>query len=177
MKKVACFGLVCIGVSVAALSWQLTFGQPPGAPAGTTADPVRRYGSGRQPGGKLNDHLGVYHTIEGIRATGGKVETGTLLVDTVDGKKLDKPIPLLVRGAVVENHNLQEATLRLSGDQRFVFKGFETGEMVGVAPAVAIVAQEQGWAEVPQSAAGWQWRPYFVALVAVEPEGFELRKR
>lgn len=111
-----------------------------------------------------------------MRETGGKVETGTLLVDTVDGKKLDQPIRLLVRGAAMKSHNLQEATLRLSADQRYVFKGYETGEMVGVAPAVAIAARDHGWTEIPQSAARWQWRPYFVALVAVEPQGFELHK-
>jgi hypothetical protein len=29
----------------------------------------------------------------------------------------------------------------------------------------------------PMSPAQWQWRPYFVALIVVEPEGLELRKR
>ncbi len=175
MKNIAWIGIACLGVSVAALSWQLAFGQAPVARGGTNIESVRLAGA-RQPGGKLSDQIGVYRTIEGIRATGGKVETGTLLVDTVDGEKLEKPIPLLVRGAVVANHNLQEVSLRLTAGQRFVFRGFETGEMVGVPPAVTIAAQEQGWTEVPQSAAGWHWRPYFVALVAVEPKGFELSK-
>lgn len=175
MKNAACIGIMCLGVSVAAFSWPLAFGQLPVAPGGANTETVRLAGV-RQPGGKLSDQIGVYRTIEGTRSTGGKVETGTLLVDTVDGEKLDKPIPLLVRGAVVVNQNLQEAVLRLPADQRFVFKGFETGEMIGVPPAVTVAAREQGWTEVPVSAAGWNWRPYFVALAVVEPKGFELRK-
>jgi hypothetical protein len=125
----------------------------------------------------LRDQLGTYLTIEGVKAEGGKIESGTLLVDTVDGKKLDMPISLVIRGAYVANDNLQPARLDLPAKQRCVFKGFESGEMSGVAPAVQAAVAEQGWKEVPMSSAPWQWRPYFVALIVDEPEGLELRKR
>lgn len=150
----------------------LTFGQlkaTPGAADSQSKGP-------RQPGGKLSNQLGVYRTIEGVRFVGGKVETGTLLVETVDGTKLDTPIPLLIRGGVVVDNQLQEQVLRLPAGQHFVFKGFETAEMIGVPPAVRTAALEQGWKEVPVSAAGFQCRPYFVALVVVEPKDFKLRK-
>jgi hypothetical protein len=172
MRSIACVGTVCLVASLSAHFLPLASGQLPVATGGITAQPTRP----REPGGKLGDQIGVYRTIEGVRSVGGKVETGTLLVDTVDGRKLDKPIPLVVRGGVIVNQNIQESVLRFPEDQRFVFKGFETGEMIGVPPAVEIAAQEQGWTEIPVSAAGWSWRPYFVALVAVEPKGFELRR-
>ena len=151
----------------------LAFGQLPVTPGGPNTESVKP----RQPGGILSDQLGVYRTIEGFRLEGGKVETGTLLVDTVDGKKLDKPITLVIRGAVVVDHNLQPASLSLPAKQRCILKGFESGEMIGVPPAVSAAAEEQGWKEVPMSPVQWQWRPYFVALVVVEPKDLELRKR
>ena len=49
--------------------------------------------------------------------------------------------------------------------------------MIGVPPAVPAAAKEQGWQEVPMSPVPWHWRPYFVALVIVEPKGLELRTR
>jgi hypothetical protein len=49
--------------------------------------------------------------------------------------------------------------------------------MIGVPPAVSAAAEEQGWKEVPISQATWRWRPYFVALVVVEPKSLELRKQ
>lgn len=134
------------------------------APGGAKGDTVRP----RQPGGLLGDQLGTYVTIEGVPAEGPKVETGTLLVDTVDGKKLDKPIPLLI-------HNLH----RLPSGQRYVLKGYESGAMIGRPPAEYAAAREQGQdaeALVKQDATGWRWRPYFVVLIAVEPKGLEVRK-
>ena len=148
-------------------------GQLPVVPGDVKTDAVRPL----QPGGLLRDQLGTYLTIEGVKAEGGKIETGTLLVDAVNGKNLEQPISVVIRGAYVDNHNLQPAGLDLPAQQRCGFKGFESGEMIGVPPAVRAAAAEQGWKEVPMSPAPWQWRPYFVALIVVEPEGLELRKR
>ena len=173
MRNIVYVGIMCVGASLAAIYFPLAFGQIPVAPGGPNAETVKP----RQPGGILSHQLGVYRTIEGIRSEGAKVETGTLLVDTVDGQKLDKPIPLLIRGAVVVNRNLQPALLRLPAEQRCILKGFESGEMIGVPPAVSVVAKERGWKEVPTSPVQWQWRPYFVALVVVEPKGLELREQ
>ena len=173
MRNIVYVGIVCVGASFAAISLPLAFGQLPVAPGGPSAKTVKP----RQPGGILSDELGVYRTIEGVRSEGGKVETGTLLVDTVDGKKLDKPIPLVIRGAVVVDHNLQPAVLSLPARQRCILKGFESGEMIGVPPAVSTAAEEQGWKEAPMSSALWRWRPYFIALVVVEPKDLDLRKQ
>ena len=173
MRNIVYVGIICVGASLAAISYPLAFGQIPVATGGPNTETVKP----RQPGGILSDQLGVYRTIEGIRSDGGKVEIGTLLVDTVDGQKLDKPIPLLIRGAVVVDHNLQPAVLRLPAKHRCILKGFESGEMIGVPPAVSAAAEEQGWKEVPMSPVQWEWRPYFVALVVVEPKSLELRKQ
>lgn len=173
MRSVAYVGIICAGTAFLVMTVPLALGQLPVAPGGTNAEAVKP----RQPSGLLADQLGMYLTIEGVRLEGAKIETGTLLVDTVDGKKLDKPISLVIRGASVVNHNLQLAGLNLPAKQRCILKGFESGEMIGVPPAVPAAAKEQGWQEVPMSPVQWQWRPYFVALVVVEPKGLELRRQ
>lgn len=161
-------GIMCVVLSLAAAS--LSFGQTPVAPNTNTvvAKPF-------QPTGVLGDEIGVYRTIEGFLSEGIKVETGTLIVDTVDGKKLDQPVSMVIRGAMIVNHNLQPAILSLPPKQRCILKGFESGEMIGVPPAVSMAAKEQGWSDVPMSPKHWQWRSYFVALVVVEPKGLEIR--
>ena len=160
--------ILCVVLSLAAVS--LSFGQTPVDPSANTVvvKPL-------QPTGVLGDELGVYRTIEGFLSEGIKVETGTLIVDTVDGKKLDQPVSMVIRGAMIVNHNLQPAILSLPPKQRCVLKGFESGEMIGVPPAVSMAAKEQGWSDVPMSPKHWQWRSYFVALVVVEPKGLEIR--
>jgi hypothetical protein len=162
--------------AAAALGAMATFaavGQPPVALDDKQAPAARP----RQPGGLLGDQLGRYLTIEGVKAEGVKLESGTLQVDTVDGKKLANPILLVVRGAYIADHNLQPARLDFPSDRRCILKGFESGEMIGVPPAVRTAAQEQGWTEIPMSPVDWQWRPHFVALVVVEPKELELRKQ
>jgi hypothetical protein len=119
----------------------------------------------RGPGGKLGGLLGEYLTIEGVRAERGKVGKQTLIVDTVGGKKLDKPIHMWVQN------------LELPGEKRCVLKGYELGEMIGTPPAVIAAAKEQGRTDVGESQAAWQWRPYFVVLIAVEPKGLEVREK
>lgn len=80
--------IMCVAISLAAAS--LVLGQTPVAPNTNTAvcNPL-------QPTGVLGDELGVYRTIEGFLSEGIKVETGTLIVDTVDGKKLDQPVSMV----------------------------------------------------------------------------------
>jgi hypothetical protein len=120
----------------------------------------------RQPSGVgvLGERLGAYLAIEGTRAERGKVGVRTLLVDAIGGKKLAKPVAIWV-----EN-------LDLPAEQRCVLKGYESGRMIGTPPAVFAAAKEQG-REVSGSQAVWQWQPYFVALIVVEPEGLVLRKK
>ena len=157
-------GIMCVVISLATAS--LVFGQTPVAPNTNTV-----FVKPLQPTGVLGDELGVYRTIEGFLSEGIKVETGTLIVDTVDGKKLDQPVSMVIRGAMIVNHNLQPAILSLPPKQRCILKGFESGEMIGVPPAVSIAAKEQGWNDVPMSPINWQWRSHFAALVVVEPKG------
>lgn len=80
--------IMCVVISLAAAS--LVLGQTPAAPNTNTA-----VGNPLQPTGVLGDELGVYRTIEGFLSEGIKVETGTLIVDTVDGKKLDQPVSMV----------------------------------------------------------------------------------
>lgn len=82
---------------------------------------------------------------------------------------------MVIRGAMIVNHNLQPAILSLPPQQRCILKGYESGEMIGVPPAISIAAKEQGWSDVPISPKHWQWRSYFVALVVAEPKGLEIR--
>jgi hypothetical protein len=117
------------------------------------------------PTGKLGSYLGEYLTIEGVRAEVGKVGKKTLIVDTVGGKKLDKPIHIWV-------HNLE-----LPAEKRCVLKGYESGEMIGTPPAVIAAAKEQGRTDVGESQAAWQWHSHFVVLIVVEPKGLEVREK
>jgi hypothetical protein len=123
----------------------------------------------RQPGGLLTNQLGTCLSIEGVPTTDGKDDASSLMVDTVVGKKLPLPIPILVRRAFVADDNLKIASLDLPARERCIFKGFATGEMIGVAPAAQVIARERGWKVVPMSSASWQWRPYFAALVVAAP--------
>jgi hypothetical protein len=120
----------------------------------------------RQPGGFFKDQLGTYLSIEGVLYDGGgKVESNSLVVDTVDGKKLDKPLLIVVKN------------VRLPAKTRCVLKGYELGEMIGRPPAEYDLTKELG--KDPQELARrdatvWRWRPYFVPLIAVEPQGLEV---
>jgi hypothetical protein len=125
----------------------------------------------RQPGGVLGHELGTYLTIEGVKAEGVKIETNTLLVDTVNGKKLDKPVLIGVRLCDFNATRYDiEVNHLMPLKVRCVYKGFESGGMIGIPPAVYDAAKELGREEVPMSPAAWQWRPHFIALIAVKPE-------
>ena len=93
-------------------------------------------------------------------------QSGLPLVDTVDGKKLDKPVRILIHNAG-----------KIPAKQRCVFKGYESGSMIGVPPAVFATAREHGRNDVNPSPFPWQWRPYFVALIVVVPKGLEISKK
>jgi hypothetical protein len=142
--------------------------QPRVAPGG--GDAVRP----RQPGGLLGDRLGEYMTIEGVLAEGVKLETGTVLVDTVNGKKLDKPVAIVVRvrGFDATRFDLPVAYV-MPAERRVILKGYESGEMIGVPPGVHEAAKELGRKEVPVSPVPWQWRPHFVAYIISGPKAAE----
>jgi len=116
------------------------------------------------PAGRLGHPLGTYLTVEGVRAEKGmKVGVNTLLVDTLNGKKLDIPI-----GIWVENVD------SLPKDTRCILRGYETGSMVGLPPAVREAAKEEG-KEIGGPQVTWQFRRYFVATSVVEPK--DLKKK
>ena len=71
--------------------------------------------------GDLNKPLGTYLTIEGVRPERGGMRNNPLEVDTIDGKKLDKPVIVDVRG-----------TQQLPKEGRIVLRGYETGAMAGI---------------------------------------------
>lgn len=170
MKRREYSGFVCASVLLGVMALPLAVGQPPVAPNGAKGEVARP----RQPGGYFGD-LGKYLTIEGVRAEGAKVETGTLLVDTVNGKKLNQPISIVVRAQAFNATRFDlPTTFVLPPRQRCVLKGFESGGMIGVPSAVQDASRELGRNEVPMSPVAWQWRPYFVALIVVEPKGTEV---
>ncbi|TAL27014.1 MAG: hypothetical protein EPN94_02145 [Nitrospirae bacterium] len=117
--------------------------------------------TGDIPMGKLGYPLGTYLTIEGIgvRAEKGKkVGVRTLLVDTVNGKKLESPVSISIE---IENVDvLPKAT-------RCILRGYESGKMIGVPFEVA--RKEQ----VPMPAAMWQFFRYFIVTSVVEPKELE----
>ncbi|MDA1055896.1 MAG: hypothetical protein O3C40_36380 [Planctomycetota bacterium] len=117
----------------------------------------------RQPTGHLG-WLGTYRTIGGVLYDGGgKVESNTLVVDVVDGKRLDKPIHILVKNT------------RIPAKVRCVLKGYELGEMIGRPPAEYALTKELGGdPNELATATVWRWRPYFVPLIATEPKGLEV---
>ena len=170
MKSNVYSGLVCVGVLLGAMAIPLAVGQPPVAPRGAKGEAARP----RQPSGYFGD-LGTYLTVEGVRAEGGKVETGTLMVDTVNGKKLDQPVPVVVSARAFDRTRYDlPTTFVLPPKQRCILKGFESGGMIGVPSGVREAAKELRRDDVPMSPVDWKWRPYFVALIVVEPKGAEL---
>jgi len=118
-----------------------------------------------QPTGHLGA-LGTYRTIEGVLYDGnGKVESNTLVVDVVDGKRLDKPIHILVKNTLIP------------AKVRCVLKGYELGEMIGRPPGEYALMKELGRDPselAKRDAAVWRWRPFFVPLIATQPKGLEV---
>jgi hypothetical protein len=157
-------GLVALfmACAIAVADSQVTLAQEPTKPEVEKQLPLRPH----QPSGFLTDTLGTYVTIEGTLYEGsGKVESNSLVVDTVDDRKLQHPILVKVKN------------VRLPARIRCVLKGYELGEMIGRPPAEYAIAKELGRDPeelARRDAVSWQWRPYFVPLIAVEPKGLKL---
>ena len=122
--------------------------------------------TGEVPLGLLGRPLGEYLTIEGVRyepKPALMLDTSrTLLVDTVNGKKLPKPIQVHV------------ATVRvLPQEGRCVLKGYESGRMRGTPPAAFKAAKEAGKPIEPGTLV-WGWQFHFVATSAVSPSGLKI---
>lgn len=113
------------------------------------------------PAGKLGHPMGTYLRIEGVRAE-QKMWGFPLHVDTMNGKKLEKPIEVWV------------SNVDLPKDARCILRGYETGSMIGTPPAVVEAAKEDG-KDVTLPQAGWQFHRVFIVLSVVEPK--DLKKK
>ena len=114
------------------------------------------------PTGRLGFPLGTYLRVEGSRVEGPKTGGRTLLVDTINGKKLDSPIEI-----GIENVD------SLPKDTRCVVRGYETGQMIGTPPAVEQAAKEGK--NVPRPQAGWKFYRYFVVISVIEPKDLKTK--
>ena len=121
------------------------------------------WGQSDVPSGKLGFPLGTYLTVEGQAAKAGfKVNpTCTLVVDTVNGKRLEQPVSI-----IVENLNIKNP---LPQNSRVVIKGYESGKMIGTPPGAIEAAKEAG-RDIALPQAGWQFYRFFVLTSWVHPE-------
>lgn len=85
------------------------------------------------------------------------------MVDTINGKKLDKPV-------AIDIDNLEPPH-----GVRCVIKGYENMQMVGAAPAEEQAAKEAGKPFIPPQAV-WQVRCYFKALAVAAPKNLKIGK-
>lgn len=162
MKRLLCLGILCATALILGQSDSASVD----AQVPTESAPAQRLPlQPRQPGGFLKNGLGVYVTIEGVLYSGeGKVESNSLVVDTVDGNKLEEPILILIKH------------VRIPENVRCVLKGYELGAMIGNLPAFRQAAEEGGKRYVESSASPWGWRPYFIPLIAVKPKGLTIQE-
>ncbi|MCU0728446.1 MAG: hypothetical protein MUE73_22115 [Planctomycetes bacterium] len=111
------------------------------------------------PAGRLGFALGTYLTVEGeTAAPAAKVNPRTLIVDTVNGERLDRPVSVIIENPEVE----------LPPAGRVIIRGYETGKMIGTPDAEIQAAAEAGRdAHVGQAA--FQFYRTFVLLSWVEP--------
>ena len=114
------------------------------------------------PSGKLGFPLGTYLTVEGEAAKPGlKVNpTCTLVVDTVNGKKLKEPVDIWIDNVAA-----------LPQGERCSIKGYESGRMVGVPDEVATAEN----LPVPQTA--WHFYRYFIMTSSVQPKDLAKKER
>ncbi len=121
------------------------------------------------PSGKLGFPLGSYLTVEGQAAKAGfKVNpTCTLVVDTVNGKPLRQPVPIVVEHLNIVNPLPQHG--------RVVIKGYESGKMIGTPPGAIAAAKEAG-KDIALPQAGWQFYRFFVLTSWGLPKRPEIQK-
>lgn len=111
--------------------------------------------------GSLGFPFGTYHTIEGWRCDTGKVGTRTLIVDTIDGKPLEKNIHIWIEN--ISNPGLP-------ANERIVLKGYESGKFVGT-PDLPPEENEK-WT---MSQLAFQFSFYFVPTTIVSPRGLQFK--
>lgn len=103
--------------------------------------------------GKLGHSLGTYLTIEAVRAERkGKSSGKTLVVDKVNGKKLNRPVHISIQN-----------TNPLPNTPRLILRGYESGKMIGIPDEVT----EKENLQLEQAV--WQFYHYFIVTSVVEP--------
>ncbi len=114
--------------------------------------------SQRPPVGVLGYPLGSYLTIEGVRVESGQGRRATesLIVDTVSGHKLAKPVTIHI------------STMLPSG--RCIFKGYEEGSWAGDWPPEVDHFQSRGGLHLSES---WHFRNVFTITLVVAPADFQ----
>ncbi len=135
--------------ALVAVLFALPAADPPPHPTG--------WKSVEAPIGMLGHRIGTYHSIAGVRDESGKVGDRSLLVDTIDGFRLEQPIDLWI-----EN-------LPLPKGERCEIHGYETGRWIGMPDEVAKAAG------VPLQQAVWQFHFAFIATSVEQPKGLELK--
>ncbi len=124
------------------------------------------------PNGEFGHPLGTYLKIEGTRALMPSEkprvrikDPHTLDVDTVNGKKLARPIRIRIDNA------------DLGADTRYVLRGYEIGRMTNAIPD-EVAKNEPEFAERNGvSQVGWYFFVQFVVTSVAEPAGIKLEKK
>jgi len=110
--------------------------------------------------GLLGQPLGTALKIEGVREREhGKFASDILLVDTLNGQKLTRPISIWIQNAKQPG---------LPSKTRCVLKGYETGLMVGIPPALL------GENQINTNPFDWQLQRRFVITSVVEPKSLAI---
>jgi hypothetical protein len=109
--------------------------------------------------GSLDVSLGQLVTIEGVGDnTSGPKSLSNFKVDTVNGKKLEKPLLMHVGDG------------RWDGAKRYVFKGYETLIQLGVPDAINEARREAGQPPLPVPGAAFGFHSRFNVLSVVSPK-------
>jgi hypothetical protein len=122
--------------------------------------------NGGVPIGSLGEPLGSWAKIEGVEVHDALAHGAcTLRVDTVNGKKLQRPVEIWIEGI----GSLPEG-------KHCVIEGYENTRMIGDPPAVEEFARRTGKEFHPMQA-GWQTQMFFVPLQIVSPKELKMTKR
>ena len=157
-----------LAVSFALLSGLPLYGQTPGEEIAKLKARVKELEAENEKlkqavakNGPLSLHvsLGQLATIEGVGDnTSGPKSLLNFKVDTVNGKKLEKPLLIYVTGAGMD------------GAKRYVFKGYETLIQLGVPNAINQARREGGQPPLPVPGAAFGFHSCFQVLSVVAPK-------
>jgi hypothetical protein len=118
--------------------------------------PPRQFALEHRPTGTLRFPLGTYLKIEGAKQVArGKAEGRTLLIDTVEGKQLDKPVKLPIKNVEIP-------------DGRCVLNGYETGAWVGTPEGLP--------PGTPAEPFSFHFHPSFIVTSVDAPKGLKVEQ-